>query len=88
MHYSFILFHFPGSFSQKNPVIDGWYADPEGAIFDNQYWIYPTYSARYEKQVFLDAFSSKDMATLEKTSTHYWILRKLNGHEKPCGLLQ
>ena len=54
------------AFSQKNPVIDGWYADPEGAIFENKYWIYPTYSARYEKQVFLDAFSSSDMVTWKK----------------------
>ena len=56
------------AFSQKNPVIDGWYADPEGVIFDNKYWIYPTYSARYEKQVFLDAFSSKDMVNWKKHS--------------------
>jgi beta-xylosidase len=54
------------AFSQKNPVIDGWYADPEGVIFDDKYWIYPTYSARYEKQVFLDAFSSKDMVNWKK----------------------
>ena len=54
------------AFSQKNPVIDGWYADPEGAILENKYWIYPTYSARYEKQVFLDAFSSSDMVTWKK----------------------
>ena len=26
-----------------NPVIKGWYADPEGIIFGNCYWIYPTY---------------------------------------------
>jgi beta-xylosidase len=54
------------AFSQKNPVLDGWYADPEGVIFDKQYWIYPTYSARYEKQVFLDAFSSTDMVNWKK----------------------
>jgi beta-xylosidase len=54
------------TFSQKNPVIDGWYADPEGVIFDKEYWIYPTYSARYEKQVFLDAFSSTDMVAWKK----------------------
>jgi beta-xylosidase len=53
---------------QKNPVIDGWYADPEGVIFEDKYWIYPTYSARYEKQVFLDAFSSTDMVTWKKHS--------------------
>src|SRR4051812_21774573 len=56
------------AFSQKNPVIDGWYADPEGVILGKQYWIYPTYSARYEKQVFLDAFSSKDMVHWKKHS--------------------
>ena len=37
-----------------NPVFPGWYADPEGAIFEKQYWIYPTYSAPYNQQVFLD----------------------------------
>lgn len=46
-----------------NPIAEGWYADPEGAIFDNQFWVYPTFSAKYEDQVFLDAFSSKDMIT-------------------------
>lgn len=49
-----------------NPVFEGWYADPEGIIFDNQYWIYPTYSALYEKQVFLDAFSSPDLVNWTK----------------------
>ena len=39
-----------------NPVFPGWYADPEGIIFDKQYWIYPTFSAPYEKQVFLGCF--------------------------------
>ena len=46
-----------------NPVFEGWYADPEGIIFKKQYWIYPTYSAPYEKQVFLDAFSSPDLVS-------------------------
>ncbi len=27
-----------------NPIVPGWYADPEIRIFQNQYWIYPTYS--------------------------------------------
>ena len=30
-----------------NPVIPGWYADPEAHVFDGRYWIYPTYSAPY-----------------------------------------
>jgi beta-xylosidase len=49
--------------SDSNPVIPGWYADPEGAIFQKQLWIYPTYSAPYEDQVYLDAFSTKNGKT-------------------------
>lgn len=49
-----------------NPVFDGWYADPEGAIYEGRYFIYPTYSAPYEKQVFMDAFSSDDLANWTK----------------------
>ncbi|WP_027125099.1 glycoside hydrolase family 43 protein [Gelidibacter mesophilus] len=48
-----------------NPIFPGWYADPEGIIF-NTYWIFPTYSAAYEKQVFFDAFSSKDLTHWKK----------------------
>ena len=32
-----------------NPVFPGWYADPEGIIFDDEYWIYPTYSDDYKQ---------------------------------------
>jgi beta-xylosidase len=49
-----------------NPVVDGWYADPEGAVFGDRYWIFPTYSAAYEDQVFFDAFSSPDLVTWTK----------------------
>lgn len=51
-----------------NPVFEGWYADPEGIVFGNEFWIYPTFSDDYEKQVFFDAFSSKDLITWEKHS--------------------
>ncbi|NEU10464.1 family 43 glycosylhydrolase [Flavihumibacter sp. R14] len=65
-----------GCFSQRasnvvrsgNPVFEGWYADPEAVVFREKYYIYPTYSAPYEKQVFLDAFSSKDLVNWEKHS--------------------
>lgn len=30
-----------------NPIFSGWYADPEGRIFNRTYWIYPTYSDDY-----------------------------------------
>jgi len=56
----------PGKKDGNNPVFPGWYADPEGIIFDDTYWIYPTFSAPYEKQVFFDAFSSPDMVNWTK----------------------
>ena len=49
-----------------NPVFEGWYADPEGIILEDRYWIFPTYSAKFEEQVFLDAFSSRDLVHWEK----------------------
>lgn len=52
--------------SSGNPLFPGWYADPEVRIFENQYWIFPTYSDKYNKQVFLDAFSSSDLVTWTK----------------------
>ncbi len=49
-----------------NPVFPGWYADPEVAVFGGRYWIYPTYSAPYDRQVFFDAFSSPDLVEWTK----------------------
>ncbi len=54
-----------------NPILKGKYADPEAAIFGKRYWIYPTYSDVYEKQLFFDAFSSKDLVNWK---THKNIL--------------
>jgi len=58
-----------------NPLFPGWYADPEGAVFGNEYWVYPTYSAKYKEQTFMDAFSSKDLINWTK---HPNILQKEN----------
>ena len=57
-----VLFSAP-SFAQYsgNPIFTGWYADPEARIFNHEYWVYPTYSAKYDEQVFMDAFSSTDL---------------------------
>ena len=30
-----------------NPIFPGWYADPEGIVFGDEYWIYPTLSLLY-----------------------------------------
>lgn len=49
-----------------NPILRGWYADPEGVVFGDRYWIYPTFSARYDQQRHIDAFSSPDLVTWTK----------------------
>ncbi|OON59264.1 arabinan endo-1,5-alpha-L-arabinosidase [Massilia sp. KIM] len=33
-----------GAAHAGNPIVPGWYADPEIRIFGGKYWIYPTYS--------------------------------------------
>ncbi len=49
-----------------NPILDGWYADPEVVVVGDHYWIFPTYSASFDEQVFLDAFSSTDLVHWKK----------------------
>lgn len=56
----------PAPPTSNNPIFPGWYADPEAHVFGNEYWIFPTYSAPYKDQTFLDAFSSKDLITWTK----------------------
>jgi beta-xylosidase len=63
---SYFSYSQSASKTSGNPVFPGWYADPEGIIFGNRFWIYPTYSAPYNEQVHMDAFSSKDLVTWEK----------------------
>ena len=73
----------PLQINSGNPIIPGWYADPEAHVFENEYWIYPTYSARYDEQTFFDAFSSKDLITWTKHPRIFsntdapWIKRAL-----------
>lgn len=59
----------PSVTTSGNPLFKGWYADPEGIIFGKEYWIYPTFSAPYNKQVFFDAFSSPDLIQWTKHSS-------------------
>ncbi|WP_218113706.1 glycoside hydrolase family 43 protein [Superficieibacter electus] len=51
----------------KNPLIEGWYADPEIRFYAGQYWIYVTRSfTDYKQQLNIDAFSSPDLVHWEK----------------------
>jgi beta-xylosidase len=80
---TFSINAFTSAQQSGNPIISGWYADPEAAIFNRQFWIYPTYSAKYEQQVFLDAFSSSDLMKWQKheriidTSAVRWAKKAL-----------
>ncbi len=58
-----------------NPIFTGWYADPEGAVLDGKYWVFPTFSAPYDKQLFFDAFSSPDLVNWIK---HERVLEQKN----------
>lgn len=49
-----------------NPLFEGWYADPEAIIYGDTYWIYPTYSDKFQRQVFMDCFSSPDLVNWTK----------------------
>lgn len=54
-----------------NPILPGWYADPEAVAFldadgSPRFWIYPTTSARYDEQIYFDAFSSPDLVNWVK----------------------
>jgi beta-xylosidase len=51
-----------------NPFADGWYADPDIAVYNNTFWVYPTTSKSYSEQTYLDAFSSTDLVTWTKHS--------------------
>jgi len=61
------LFFVQGS-KGSNPVFPGWYADPEGAIYGDKYWIFPTTSLPATEQLFFDAYSSTDLVTWTKHS--------------------
>ena len=49
-----------------NPIFQGMYADPEVAVMGGKYWIFPTYSAPYDDQLYFDAFSSTDLVNWTK----------------------
>jgi len=43
-----------------NPIVGGWYADPEARLYEGRYWIYVTTG-----ELNIDAFSSADLVTWE-----------------------
>lgn len=50
-----------------NPIVPGYYADPEARFYEGRYWIYVTRSyTDYKDQMNIDAFSSTDLIHWEK----------------------
>ena len=49
-----------------NPIVDGWYADPDAIKVGDEYWIYLTVSIAFDDQTWFDAYSSKDLVTWNK----------------------
>lgn len=50
-----------------NPIVPGWYADPEGIIFGNEYWIYPTFSDDYGTPDRSDVFTEQQLYAQKNT---------------------
>ena len=50
-----------------NPIVEGYYADPEARVYNNVYYIYVTRSfTAFEDQMNLEVFSSTDLKQWEK----------------------
>ena len=58
-----------------NPIFPGWYADPEGIIFGEEYWIYPTYSDHYEIPDTSSEMSAKQLAARENAINKQYLIQ-------------
>lgn len=56
-----------------NPVIPGWYADPEGIIIEDEYWIFPTWSDHYGASVTGVAFSAQQLKMRENAINKQYL---------------
>lgn len=58
-----------------NPILPGWYADPEGTIFGNEYWIYPTYSDDYGTPVRSKNFTEQQLNMQKNTINKSYLIQ-------------
>jgi len=56
-----------------NPLFPGWYADPEGIIFDDEYWIYPTYSDDFGPPERSDVISARQQEAQKNTINEQYL---------------
>jgi beta-xylosidase len=55
-----------GPAATENPIVPGWYADPEIRIFGDRYWIYPTYSDHGETPDLSEHFNEQQKKLREQ----------------------
>ncbi len=58
-----------------NPIFSGWYADPEGIIFDDEYWIFPTYSDHFEFPDTTTVMSENQLAVRKNTINKQYLVQ-------------
>ena len=49
----------------KNPVVKGWYADPESRVYNDKVYMYVTKSLPYEEQMNIDLVVTEDLVNYE-----------------------
>ena len=52
----------------KNPIVQGWYADPESRVYNGKVYLYVTRSLPFEEQTNLDVVVSADLEHFEIVS--------------------
>jgi beta-xylosidase len=56
-----------------NPVFAGWYADPEGIIFGDNYWIFPTFSGENDDPGFPATFTAHQEEIRKNTINRQYL---------------
>jgi beta-xylosidase len=74
-----------GTASAQNPIVAGWYADPEIRVFGDRYWIYPTYSDHGETPDVSEHFSArqKELRGQKAVRPSYYIQTFFNAFSSP-----
>lgn len=58
-----------------NPAFPGWYADPEGIVFGDTYWIYPTYSDHFQGVDTLTGFSPSQLEARKNAINEQYLIQ-------------
>ena len=64
-----------GDKKNGNPIFAGWYADPEGIIYGDTFWVYPTLSLLYGEDV--EKYGQDCMENDCVTKTEFGLLRRI-----------